>query len=253
MLLGLARPASHSKARRAGHSVQPELSCGRITHSSQPAPGLSLLDPTPGDRKPCPPLPSFLSFFSPPVKTRGLFVKGRGKAALTGLPAAQGQLRRLLLRALGCPAAGEARGCRGLRVAHGVPGGVAWPALRTPFPVPSQLRATLASVQAAPKRSECRSDAAQGASVAGACSWHARSLSSCPPHSGLQEKPGQHHGGRAWRGNLLQVLLRQEVRAQGLRLRAGRRHAQHGQGGVAGHQARGVSIRRPPALSAPQL
>ena len=40
-----------------------------------------------------------------------------------------------------------------------------------------------------------------------------------------------------WRRDLLQVMLRQEVWAKRLRLRAGRRHAEHRQGGVSGHQA----------------
>lgn len=62
-------------------------------------------------------------------------------------------------------------------------------------------------------------------------------------HSGLQEESGQHHGGCAWRGDLLQVLLWQEVRAKRLWLWAGRRHAEHRQGGVTGHQARRVSMR----------
>lgn len=55
-------------------------------------------------------------------------------------------------------------------------------------------------------------------------------------------------------GDLLQVLLRQEVWAQGLRVRQGG-HPEHGQGGIAGHQTRGVSTpapsRGPPVRQAP--
>lgn len=83
----------------------------------------------------------------------------------------------------------------------------------------------------------------------------AMTLWACGPRSGLQEEPGQHHRGRARRGDLLQVLLRQEVRAQGLWLRAGRGHPEHGQGGVARHQTRGVSTptwnRGPTSASGP--
>lgn len=108
-----------------------------------------------------------------------------------------------------------------------------------PLPVPSQLgRPT-----ALPPGSGVRPDGR------GASRPHAPRPA--PPRSGLQEEPGQHDGGGAWGGDLLQVLLRQEVRAQGLRLRAGRRHAQHRQGGVAGHPARGVST-SPPRPTCPR-
>lgn len=129
------------------------FSSGHITaHPSMH--GLSYLEPIAGDRKTLP-FSSFLSFFSPPVGTRGLFVKGRVKAARTRLPAAQGQPRLL-------PHMDPGVHCHwGLRTAHGVPGEVAWPAFlmfwcAEPLPVTSQLSAILTSLQAAPERSGCR-------------------------------------------------------------------------------------------------
>lgn len=59
--------------------------------------------------------------------------------------------------------------------------------------------------------------------------------------SGLQEGLGQHHAGYSWPGDLLQVMLREEVRPQRIRLRPGSGDAQHGPGGAAGNQTRRVS------------
>lgn len=63
----------------------------------------------------------------------------------------------------------------------------------------------------------------------------------CVP-SGLQEGLRQHHTGYSRHWDLLQVLLREEVRPQGLRLRSGSRGAQHGQRRAPGDQTRRVSV-----------
>lgn len=47
--------------------------------------------------------------------------------------------------------------------------------------------------------------------------------------SGLQEELGQHDGGRSCGWDLLQVMLRQEIWAQRLRLRGRSRHSEYGQ------------------------
>lgn len=64
--------------------------------------------------------------------------------------------------------------------------------------------------------------------------------SSCAP-SGLQEELGQHHAGQPRPGDLLQVLLREKVWPQRLRLRPGGRDPKHGPRGAAGNQTWRVS------------
>lgn len=60
--------------------------------------------------------------------------------------------------------------------------------------------------------------------------------------SGLQEGIRQHHTGKPWPGDLLQVVLREEVRPQRLRLRTGGRNTQHGPRRAAWNQTWTVSL-----------